>query len=200
MFIVSLVGAGGMMLWEKNLLDNQITLKADLDKRKQQFNPELIDFLKRKNLKIDTAKSLLNNHIAVSDVFGVISRLTIENVRFKSFDYIAPLTEKDEPKVSLKGDGASFSAIAFQADVLGKDKVLKNPILSDLSLESNGHVSFSLVGSISTSDILYTKSLLQRSGGASASQDTAPASSASSDTTTSGAAGLPSDVEPTPNN
>ncbi|MES2470905.1 MAG: hypothetical protein V4526_01590 [Patescibacteria group bacterium] len=158
-FILSLAGAGGMIFWEKMLHAQQVTLKNDLEARKQQFNPELIEFLKRKTLKIETAKRLLNSHMAVSDIFGIIGRLTIQNVRFKSFDFTAPATEKDEPKITMKGEGASFTAIAYQADVLGRDKILKNPILSELVLDGTGKVSFAFTGTISNSSILYTKSL-----------------------------------------
>jgi hypothetical protein len=71
----------------------------------------------------------------------------------------------EEIKVSLKGYGTSLSAVAWQSDVLGNleryglRKVVKNPILSDPALDSNGTVSFGFTASIDPASMTYERSL-----------------------------------------
>ncbi len=65
----------------------------------------------------------------------------------------------------MKGYGSSFSAVAFQSDVLGKlvdyglRGIVKNPILSDPSLDVNNSVSFGFTATIDPSTLSYEKSL-----------------------------------------
>ena len=124
------------------------------------------------------SKQLLANHLAASEVFSIISKLTIAGVRFSSFDFTAAAKDSDGIKVTMKGVGNSFSAIAFQSDVFGQsqkygsNKVLKNPVLSDLSLDQNGNVGFVFTTTINPADLSYSKVLdssLQSEGAVSTS-------------------------------
>ena len=173
-FIVSLAGAGFVVVYQnilnKTLADYQTTLAKNQD----QFNPALIDTLKRVNTKIDSSKTLLSKHLAVAGIFDIIGGLTAENVKFKSLDFTAPTGngtgagQSDTSgfaQINMQGVGTSFSAIAFQSDVFGKSSqyghgiTLKNPVLSNLSLDATGNVSFSFTALINPKDILYTSSL-----------------------------------------
>jgi hypothetical protein len=104
--------------------------------------------------------------MALSQIFDIIGRLTIENVRFMSMDVAAPTTGNDGVKVSLQGYGTSFSAVAFQSDVLnqldqyGLRKVVKNPILSNPSAGSNNAVSFGFSATIDPSSLSYENSVV----------------------------------------
>jgi hypothetical protein len=165
LFVLSLAGAGFVYLWEGVLISAQEGYRSDLNKSKNQFNPGLIEELKRANTKIDLSKELLKNHLAMSEIFDIVSKLTIESVRFKSLEVSLPVNTKDSLKLSLRGEGASFKAIAFQSDVLGQsaqygeNKLIKNPILSDLTVDANGRVAFNLTAQLSPTDISYEKVL-----------------------------------------
>jgi hypothetical protein len=165
-FLISITAAGGSIAWQRLLTTQLEDYRKQLEARRQQFEPALIETLKRVNTKIDNTKKLLDGHIAASDIFDLIGNLTIENVRFRSFDFSAPASGGDDVKVTMRGDGASFKAIAYQSDVFGKNKIIKNPLLTDISLDStgSGHVSFTFSGSISPKILLYKESL--KRGGA----------------------------------
>lgn len=174
LFVLSLAGAGFVILWEKVLVKAQEDSKAKLSEIRNQFNPELIEELKRANVKIDLSKQLLRNHLASSEVFDIVSKLTIESVRFKSFEFNNAAGSKDASKdgirLTMKGEGSSFSSIAFQSDVLGKstqygtNKLMKNPIISDLTVDQNGRVAFSLSAQISPIDLSYERMLSAAAG------------------------------------
>lgn len=165
LFIVSLGMAGGVYAWKSVTLSNQNNLKQQLEGRRKQFNTSLIEDLKRVNVKIDVAEKLMANHLALSNIFAIISRLTIERVRFSSMDLTAPTAQSNDINISMAGVGADLSAVAFQSDVLGQldqyglRKIVKNPILSDPTLDTNGMVSFGFSASIDPSTLSYMDSI-----------------------------------------
>ena len=179
-FILSLAGAGFVIFWKSALTQTLKNYQATLTTNENEFNPTLIDTLRRVNTKIDTSKSLLSKHLAVAGIFDIIGSLTAENVKFKSLDYIAPtaglsgtpVSSSDTSnfaQINMQGVGTSFSAIAFQSDVFGKSSqyghgiTLKNPVLSGLSLDATGNVSFGFTAMINPTDILYTNSIANAS-------------------------------------
>jgi hypothetical protein len=165
LFIVSLAGAGFVIFWKDHLVTQKAQFQDTLTKNQQQFNPDLIEKLGKINTKIDLSKQLLGSHLAVSEIFNIVAQLTAEHVRFNSLDFSSPKSSKDQIIITMKGEGVSFNDIAFQSDVFGKsvqygtNKVIINPILSDLGLNQNGNVSFTFTTNLDPKDILYTKVL-----------------------------------------
>ena len=75
-FIASLCIAGGTYFWKSLALQSQESYKTQLAQREKQFNANLIEELKRQNVKIDFARQLLRNHLALSQIFGIIGLFT----------------------------------------------------------------------------------------------------------------------------
>ena len=165
LFIGSLAGAGFVIVWKNHLLSQKNDFQNTLTENEKQFNPDLIGVLGKINTKIDLSKDVLYNHLASSEIFNIVGRLTAQNVRFNSLDYAAPKTPKDLITITMKGEGVSFNDIAFQSDVFGSsiqygtNKIIHNPILSDLGLNQNGNVSFTFTTSLDPKDILYSRVL-----------------------------------------
>jgi len=164
LFIVSIGGAGGTYAWKSVLLSNQEDLKIELDNREKQFNRNLIQELKTVNVKIDTAKQLLNNHTAVSNVFDIIAKLTIRSVRFTSLDMTVRDAKSNDVKIALNGYGTNLSAVAFQSKVLGQleqyglRQIVKNPVISNPALDTEGSVSFGFSATLDPATLSYTNS------------------------------------------
>jgi len=171
LFILSIAGAGGAYAYGQYLLQAQNTYKDQLATRENQFNISLIEQLKSENVKIDLARQVLNNHVALSQVFDMISRITIENVRFMNLDISVPTLTNNSSngvKISLQGYGTSFSAVAFQSDVLnqldqyGLRNIVKNPILSNPTQGTNNTVSFGFSAMIDPASLSYEKMLTSK--------------------------------------
>ncbi len=164
LFIASLVAAGGMYFWKSALESSQKAYKEQLSEREKLFDVNTIEDLKRQNVKIDLAKQLIANHIAMSEVFDIIGRMTLEKVRFMSMDVSAG-TAAEGIKVSMKGYGLDFRVVAYQSDILGQLQrydlrgVIKNPILSDPTLDGSGTVSFGFSATIDPTKLSYAKSI-----------------------------------------
>lgn len=169
LFVVSLAGAGFTFLAKSYLLNVQEGYKKDLADNEKRFNVPLIEELKKASTKIDLAKKLIANHIAVSEALNIIAGLTAEKVYFSSFEFNAP--DIGQPggggnyKIKMQGVADSFNSIAFQSDVFGTsekygtNKVLKNPILSDLLVDEAGNVKFNFTADITPADVSYDKTL-----------------------------------------
>ena len=170
-FLASIAGAGTAYFWKQQIITAQEQYKNDLVQRQQQFGIQKIQDLKQLNTQIDLAKQILKNHVAVSQIFDIVSHLTIQSVRFLSLDLTvppvnAPVTNSNSSndiKISMHGYASNLSSVAFQSDVLGSleqyglHNIVKNPILSDPGLEANKTVSFGFTAAIDASSLLYTK-------------------------------------------
>lgn len=177
-FIFSIAGAVFSLIWKDVLIKQQTQYAIDLKKAESRFDIATIEKLKKASVKIETATQLLKNHLAVSEIFNIISLLTADGIRFTSFEF-SPSTVSNDPnnteasngiKISMKGVGSSFSAIAWQSDVFGKsakfgtNKVVKNPILTDLQLDPlTGNVAFSFTAEINPEDLNYEKQIIGES-------------------------------------
>ena len=159
-FIISLAGAGFVVFWKSVLLKTQSDYNQTLTKNESQFDLQTINTLRRVNTKIDIAKQLWANHLAVTGIFGIMGALTAQNTRFTSLNLTmptsgsgsgsgsSPSSGSKSVQINMSGVAEDFSSIAFQSDVLGasskygRNIVMQNPSLSGLSLSANGNVSF----------------------------------------------------------
>lgn len=179
LFIVSLVAAGLTFAGKALLLKVQEQSKINLAENEKRFNLPLIEDLKKANLKIDLAGQLLKNHIAASEALAMVGGLTVDRVRFSSFEFSSgassdtstslatPSSQSSGPvfKIKMKGIADTFNSVAWQSDVFGRsqkygtNKVLKNPVLSDLTVDASGAVTFNFAADIVPTDISYEKVL-----------------------------------------
>jgi hypothetical protein len=167
LFIASLGGAVYSVVWKQVLIKAQEKYKAELVESEKRFNVALIESLKKVDTKIDVSTLLLNKHLSVSEIFPILNKLTIESVRFNSFEFDKVSGESSDIKITMKGVARNYNSIAFQSDVFGSsqlygnNKVIKNPIVSDLVEDDNGEVSFSFTGTLNPADLSYEKILTE---------------------------------------
>ncbi|MEA2715290.1 MAG: hypothetical protein QOG91_318 [Candidatus Parcubacteria bacterium] len=163
LFVLSLAGVGGAYFWKQYLVSNKDAYIKDLKSREESFPLNEIADLKRVNVQIDAAKDILAHHLSVTQIFKIIADLTIESVRFLTLDVTAPANAADDLKVELKGYGANLFSVAFQSQVFGSldlyhlQNIVKNPIMSDPTLNPNGTVSFGFTATVDPSSITYER-------------------------------------------
>lgn len=155
LFLGSLLAAGGVFLWQNQLNAKQISLKEELAKQRKQFDSNFLTLLKEKTGKISIAKSLLDNHLSTSKVFDMIGSITVENVRYKSFALKYDAKDNRVINISLTGEAKNYETIAYQSDVLGENKYLRNAYLTNPTLQNSGYVDFSLTGTVDPALLKY---------------------------------------------
>ncbi|HEU0080688.1 MAG TPA: hypothetical protein VFQ72_01515 [Candidatus Paceibacterota bacterium] len=145
-FTIAIAAAGGVYFYQGYLQKQIDSAAASLDRAKAAFEPETINRIVRLDTRIETAKKLLSSHVYVTPLFDFLSSVTLKSVRFKdfSFGYLAP----DKIGVSMKGQAASYSAVALQSDILNAQKRLSGTLLTDMALEAQGTVAFNLTTNI----------------------------------------------------
>lgn len=152
-FFVAIAGSLGVFFYERYLNQNIAAADADLVRAQGAFDPNAIKTMIRLDSRLTAAKGLLSSHTALSPLFDIIGRSTLKrSIRFKTLD-----VSNTDGKIALtmKGQATGFTAIALQSDSFGKDKRLKNPLLSDLALDQNGAVSFTFTASLDPSVLSY---------------------------------------------
>jgi len=116
-------------------------------------------------VQIDSAKKLLNNHVAFSRVFDIIQKMTVSDVRFLSMNFKNSQENNGKLTINMQGQGKNLAVVAFQSDVLselakyGISNVVKNPVISSPTLDLTGAVSFGFSADIDQSAISYAQSV-----------------------------------------
>ncbi|MBI5126173.1 MAG: hypothetical protein HZA80_00170 [Candidatus Taylorbacteria bacterium] len=182
-FIISVAMAGGVFAWTKILQKQQESYKKQITHNREQFGTD-IKFLERFNAKINLSRELINNHLAVANIFDVIGRETTTSVRFKSFDVTFPTNVKDRIVMSMKGEGTSLPVLAFQSDVFGGSKVLKDPVVSDFGIDDKGTVGFSFSAGVDPQEISFKKYIESALSGGTSPTDVSTPSATTTATST----------------
>ncbi|HEY0907930.1 MAG TPA: hypothetical protein VGE35_01130 [Candidatus Paceibacterota bacterium] len=156
-FIVALALSGGVYFY-KELTQKQIDAnKVSLEKAKGAFEPETINQIVRLDTRLENGKKILGNHIAVTPFFDFLSSITLKTVRFKTFEfnYLA----KDKIQVFMTGQARDYASVALQSDLFDAQKYLKNTLVSDMSLDSAGTISFKVDTIVDPSLLSYAASI-----------------------------------------
>ena len=145
----------GLFLYEQ-LLESNIGRKTEtLQRAEAAFEPDLIRELVRLDTRLDAAKKILNQHIAPSAIFSVLEESTLQSVQFESFNLTR--ISQDKISVTMKGVADNFNGIALQADLLGKSRVIKEPIFSGLNINAAGRAVFTVTAFIDPSLISFVR-------------------------------------------
>lgn len=149
--------AVGVFLYQQ-LLDTTVDRKkATLDRAQAAFEPTLIQELVRIDNRLKAAEDILDNHVSISALFELLERLTLQSVRFESFEY--SFLEDDRINITMSGNAKNFGGIALQADIFGRDRLINEPIFSGLNLDQKGNVVFDFTATIDKSLVLFVNNL-----------------------------------------
>lgn len=139
---------------EKSLTDKRETL----ERARKGFDLDTVRDLKRLGSRIEESQKLLDQHIAVSAFFDILEDATIKYVRFLDLSLAIPSRELEVGAIETsqvsnsvggvqfkaRGNAKNYTSVALQSDVFNRTKGFREPIFSDLSLDSNGNINFSV--------------------------------------------------------
>lgn len=158
--VVILLSAGAFFYNKKLVQDNEIK-KQQIESEIKTFDPALTNQLTVLKSRIDSAKELLKNHLALTKFFDLLNANTVSTIQFKDFSYSGgpskPLL------VKLTGQAKSFNDLIFQSDTILANPNFKNAIFSGFTLDKNGNVLFVLDTEIDPTYVSYQKALEQLS-------------------------------------
>jgi len=165
LFAISIGGAIGAYFWKYYLTKANKEYKIELSTREKQFDIALIEKLKVINTQINSARNLVDNHLALSSIFEILQKMVISDVRFMSMD-LKSNGDSGNLSMNIKAQAKNLPAVAFQSEILsdmsklGLSKIVSNPLVSSPSFELNGGVSFDFSAEINRGSMTYKRSVL----------------------------------------
>jgi len=157
-----LVLAGLTFLYQQYLERTIEQKKQELAVQQERFQPALIDSLLDLDARLRAAETILNNHVAPSQLFALLERTTLQSVQFTSFQYS---DNGGRIGLTLDGRSRSFSTVALQSESFGAERSLRDQVFAGLNLDAEGNVIFSFNATVDPRLVSYSD--LVRTGGAS---------------------------------
>jgi len=148
-FVISLVAAGAAFFYQSYLTQQIAADQKSLLLAKSQFDISTINKIIRDDSRLTNAYNLLKLHPALSSIFSALGQNTIQTVRFKSFTYNVDV--KNTLTITMGGEAKSFADVAIQSQVFNNTKYFQNLVVSNLSVEPTGLVSFSIAMTVASS-------------------------------------------------
>lgn len=173
-FVASILVFGGV--WGYTLfVEREIEdMEVRLEEQRQQFQPAEIAEYKRFDDRLKVAANILNNHIALSEIFSLLEEITLPSVRYTSFDFsrdaiaateteiegeIVRTPASERLSVALGGEAGTFEDIALQAEEFKKSQFIRNSTFSTFQLNETGRIGFKIEASIDPKLIGYVAAM-----------------------------------------
>ncbi len=160
-----LLASGGLYFYKGVVNKNITTMQDNLNLAKNRFEPSKIVELQSLDKRLTAATDILSNHVIISPIFQILSAVTMKTVRYTKFSYALDDDNKTV-KVTMSGQATGYRAIALQSDLFTQNKLLIDPVFSNLNLDTSGNVLFDLTFSVDHSVVDYKQALLTGSDNA----------------------------------
>ncbi len=179
----AIILAVGVLVWKISLERDIRDLQGELQAAKEVLDDDVISELVAVSSRLQAAKTLLNNHRAVSAFFDFLEPITMKNVRFRNFTFTA--AANNQVSVSMDGEAIGFATLALQSDViLSNAQYFKQPAFSGVAVDKNGVVNFRFTSLIDPSIVSYRDLVKRQEAGEVLMPVTSAASSTPSQTST----------------
>src|SRR3989338_6547097 len=163
LFFTLILALGGVYFYKKNLSKNIEKMAGDLKLAEDRFEPAKINQLKTLDRRIRASKDILDKHIAISPIFGVLSRVTMKEVRYTDFSYELGGGDTNGSSqgilIKLSGISKGYRYVALQSDLYNEEENLVDPVFSNLALDEKGNVLFELEFLVEPSFVDYRQTL-----------------------------------------
>jgi hypothetical protein len=151
---LAVVASIGVFLFEQYTIQSIASKQQSLERSRAAFEPATIKELSRLDSRIDSGMTLLGTHPALSLLFNDLEARTLASVRFSDFKY--EIAGPSRVVLTMKGQAASFNAVALQSDAFSKSDIITEPIFSNVNINSSGSIDFDFSGIIDSSRMKYT--------------------------------------------
>lgn len=172
LLIVVILLAGGLFIYKQNLQSTLAERSQSLEQKRSAFDPGLINELGAVETRVNTAQTLVDNHLAFTPIFSVVESVTLSSVQFNEMEVsyneaggAGPQANSDNQAssggvtVTLAGVGPGYATIALQSSELAEHDKIQNPVLSDFSLNNEGNVEFSVEFNVPEEEVLYKNTI-----------------------------------------
>jgi len=160
LFIASVALAIGVFLYLQFVQASLGSKSEQLQRAQEAFEPALIAELTRLDDRMIAAETILQQHIAPSELFRILEDLTLETISLSSLNFQA--NSGSSMEMTLVGVARSVNSIALQADLYGKHVAITSPIFSNINRDESG-VFFDVSATLNPNSLRYHNILSARS-------------------------------------
>ncbi len=159
------VGFAAFVYLDKQLLVKEIaTSQANIATNQSSFDTPTIESIVELSSRIAVGNTLLANHVAVTPVFNFLNQATLSNVQFKDFSFTGSSNANGQTvlNIEMNGTAKDFATVASQADEFGTStwkNIITGTKISNLSVNSDGSISFLLSATVLPNLISYEQNL-----------------------------------------
>jgi hypothetical protein len=164
LFVGSALAAGGVYLWRWNLTRQIEGQAAQLEKAKDSFDPKFVEQATLLNDRIVAANTILDDHLAPTELLEIFSQFTLKSVAFQSFTAIHQAD--GAVGITATGVGKTFESVVLQSDWFGEGPDgdgarLKDVVFSRLGENDRKEATFNFAATIPGDRILFSRSITQ---------------------------------------
>jgi hypothetical protein len=152
-FIVVILASVGVFVYEQYLTRSIASKNTELSNNIKSFDTASVDHFVKLDARLQAATAILNNHLAVSTLLGLIADNTVQSVQFTDFKY--SYDEGNKITLALSGKAPDFASVALQSDTFSAQPFLQNQVFSNLGLDQDGGVLFKFTASVDGSVLQY---------------------------------------------
>ena len=145
---------GGLYGYNTLLLRQIVQADQDVNSAREAIQPEEIKKLLDDNSRITASISLLENHLATSNLLYLLGDTAVKKLRFNDFSYV---NKNGSPSITIGGEVQTFNALASQQEALASNELIKNLHFGDLTLGDLGSVRFKFSARLDPSLVSYKK-------------------------------------------
>jgi Tfp pilus assembly protein PilN len=150
LLILSLLIYGGLLIYQKSLIQKIDNLKQATEKLESKRNETLENSIIGADQKLSSVENLFKNHFYWSELFAKIEQLVVSDVYFSDIKTVITDGKLD---LTLSGNAKTYTGLARQMISFKEDALVDKVELSDLKLSATGGIDFAL-------SVLIFKSIL----------------------------------------
>lgn len=172
LFVLMMVAAAGVFSYSHILQKQKSEKDALLAQKEASIDPKTADGFVRLQNRLQSGKTLIANHVALSRFFSDFDTLIPTGVRFASLD-LSPVTGASG-KLTAAGSARTFNQLAVLSSNFAADGNIRDAIFSNLTVDpKTGAVTFALTASVDPAITAFSAEAVARA--ALSATTTAPA-------------------------
>jgi hypothetical protein len=139
---VGTLACAGVFGYELYLKGARDAKQEELAAAQRAVDIDTVEGFIRLRDRLAATESILNQHVELSEFFGVLESRTLQTVRFSNLQI--SVNGDRSAEVEMEGVARSFNALAAQSASIAAEKRIKRAIFSDITVNDNGTVGFAL--------------------------------------------------------
>lgn len=132
LFLAAIVGYGGLLFLNRTYENTKNDFGEQIRIKRQGFNQKQLQEILALDSRLKNTRTVLNQHLFLSNVFQFLEAQTIPEVRFRAFNFSA-----DGNKIDMTGEAPSYAFLARQISIFERNQEIESVNFGGLSFGNN---------------------------------------------------------------